>query len=809
MASQASPLASLTQTLPEPIQVRPAVPVRTASSRTIPGNSRSTLPRIHLAIPSDALPDDVQQGVREIAREAVRENVRVVEGGAGQLSGQGSWVWTIRFEKRDDLRPGAMVIECSHDDFTTLPDGEEFSIKVSYNRPIEAFRALGHILGISRGLATFSPHSPTSSSFPSASDIPGSGANTPMDTDGTPAPEANGSKGGEIKWTGNVGAQLRREEECLFETVGVMIDCSRNGVLRVERVKTLLRHLALMGSNMLQLYCEDTYQIPGEPFFGYFRGPYTESELREIDDYAFTLGIEVIPCIQTLGHLGQMLQWPKYGHLRDTAEVLLAESEETYAFIEKASYLSSRYPGSSPSRAKCASNLRMIRSISGPLRSKRIHIGMDEAHGVSEGRYRQIFGYKDGTQVFTDHLRRVNKICVEQGLNPMIWSDMLFCLPAKNNQLSGYYDPNSVVTAELANSIPSEIETVFWDYYHTDSRPYTAKIAQHWQLAGKAPWMASGVWTWSRFWTALPFTFATVRASMKASKEANAGVKHTMCTIWGDEGNEFDLYSALPGILYHSELAYTAREVDEVDAALFRRKFDGIVGADLDDYVYASKLDDTQPESQPIDARTHYTPNISKFLLWEEPFFSFLSPQYRGFDLEHHFSALASYLEQALSTDFSTMTRVSLPHSINDFPLNSRLRLPYLLASVLSLKCHLRERLVTAYKSGDREELEALGGREPLSRMHRLRALAKELHDQHRENWFDMYKPFGWEVLDLRYGGLEARLETMHQRLIAYLDPNDTNVTKVEELEVELETVYPNSCFLMLDYSRAARATYI
>ena len=23
----------------------------------------------------------------------------------------------------------------------------------------------------------------------------------------------------------------------------------------------------------LQLYCEDTYEIQGEPFFGYFRGP--------------------------------------------------------------------------------------------------------------------------------------------------------------------------------------------------------------------------------------------------------------------------------------------------------------------------------------------------------------------------------------------------------------------------------------------------------------------------------------------------------------------------------------------------------
>lgn len=30
-----------------------------------------------------------------------------------------------------------------------------------------------------------------------------------------------------------------------------------------------------------------------------------------------------------------------------------------------------------------------------------------------------------------------------------------------------------------------------------------------------------------------------------------------------------------------------------------------------------------------------------------------------------------------------------------------------------------------------------------------------------------MYKPFGWEVLDLRYGGLIARLETMHQRQVA------------------------------------------
>ena len=68
-----------------------------------------------------------------------------------------------------------------------------------------------------------------------------------------------------------------------------------------------------------------------------------------------------------------------------------------------------------------------------------------------------------------------------------------------------------------------------------------------------------------------------------------------MTTIWGDEGNECDLYSALPGMLYQAEGAYTRD--DEVDAELLRRKFDAIVGADLDDWVYASKLECVEPLS--------------------------------------------------------------------------------------------------------------------------------------------------------------------------------------------------------------------
>lgn len=65
----------------------------------------------------------------------------------------------------------------------------------------------------------------------------------------------------------------------------------------------------------------------------------------------------------------------------------------------------------------------MITTISSPLRSKRIHVGLDEAAGVGEGRYRQIFGYEDPTRVFLHHLKRVQDICKRLELKPMIWSD--------------------------------------------------------------------------------------------------------------------------------------------------------------------------------------------------------------------------------------------------------------------------------------------------------------------------------------------------------------------------------------------------
>ena len=56
-----------------------------------------------------------------------------------------------------------------------------------------------------------------------------------------------------------------------YERLGVMIDMSRNAVMSVDSLKKFLPILKKMGYNSVMLYTEDTYEVEGEPFFGYFR----------------------------------------------------------------------------------------------------------------------------------------------------------------------------------------------------------------------------------------------------------------------------------------------------------------------------------------------------------------------------------------------------------------------------------------------------------------------------------------------------------------------------------------------------------
>ena len=144
-----------------------------------------------------------------------------------------------------------------------------------------------------------------------------------------------------------------------YKHFGVMLDCSRNAVMKPAVVKKLIDYLKKFGYNTLELYTEDTFRPDGEPYFGYLRGGYTGADIREIDAYAASRGVELIPCIQTLAHFTNLVKLPAYGDIVDTADILLIDEEKTYALLDKLF-------------AFAAENFT----------SRYINIGMDEAHMV-------------------------------------------------------------------------------------------------------------------------------------------------------------------------------------------------------------------------------------------------------------------------------------------------------------------------------------------------------------------------------------------------------------------------------------------
>ena len=109
----------------------------------------------------------------------------------------------------------------------------------------------------------------------------------------------------------------------------VMLDCSRNAVPNLTFLKTFIDDISKMGYNSLMLYTEDTYKIEGEDYFGYLRGAFTAGEMKEINAYGKTKGIELIPCIQTLAHLGCLAPWYPYCEFFDCNDILLVGDDRT------------------------------------------------------------------------------------------------------------------------------------------------------------------------------------------------------------------------------------------------------------------------------------------------------------------------------------------------------------------------------------------------------------------------------------------------------------------------------------------------
>ncbi len=507
-----------------------------------------------------------------------------------------------------------------------------------------------------------------------------------------------------------------------FKTSGIMLDCSRNAVMKVEKFKEWLRQLCLMGHNMAMLYTEDTFELPNEPYFGYLRGAYSADELKEIDAYAANLGIEMIPCFQTVGHLAQVLKWPAYKDISDDGYCVMVDEPDTYVLIEK-----------------------MIKFWSEVFKSDRIHIGMDECWSLGLGARLKKYGYERDFDLFNRHLRKVIDICKKYDKKPMIWSDMFFRMGASTND--GEYDPNFVIPDEVVKAIPQDCEFVYWEYEKTKAKTYETWINQHKKL-GHTPMLAAASWAldlWYNKNITEPSVFAGIEGSI------NTGVTEALYCVWGDDGAMCNIDSVVAGFAYAAEKTYIDEDV-VVDTDKIAKRFKVITGMDYDAIRKAAELADPTDVSGSDYIKSSAVMN-------DDPIYGIYLQNIRA--KQHDILSIISKKYAGIANSLKKYSDESIKHA-------------YAQANFMSLKTQLIEDLSVAYYAKDKEKLSVVQ-KDIITVIEALKVLSSS----YRKNWMNHNKPFGFETLQIRFAGQVERFYELERLLVDYIE----NHIKIEQLE--------------------------
>lgn len=512
-----------------------------------------------------------------------------------------------------------------------------------------------------------------------------------------------------------------------FDSFGVMIDCSRNAVPNVEGLKRFLGTVAKMGYNVAFLYTEDTYEVENEPYFGYKRGRYSIEELREIDRYAASVGIELIPFIQTLAHLGTLKKWRAYRHkIFDIDDILLVDEPRTYELLEN-----------------------IFASLSKTFTSRRVHLGLDEAHHVGLGQYLDKHGFTDRYALLMKHIGKVCEIARKYGFETMMMANDLFF-----NMSPGVFCSDEVreFPSEITENIPKECAVVHWDYFGMEPARYDAMLLSSKKLSDKV-WFSGGAWTWNTF---APHN----RYSMKRNEVAIAsclknGIREAFFTLWGDNGGECAYEAVLPTLMHAAALAEGMTEA-EMKARFYEitgEDFDAFCEMDLPNYVFGEDVPVESPYFQ------HSACNYAKTHLYDDPFFGTMSASLKAEDA-------------SIFRDYAARLHRNAERSPNYMVL---FRTQACLCDVLEKKLLLAKKTRALYENDDREGLRVLVQTDYNDCIKRI----DDFYHAFRCQWYAVNKTYGFEVQDARLGGLIRRLQSCRDRLLDYADGK---IACIEEL---------------------------
>lgn len=167
----------------------------------------------------------------------------------------------------------------------------------------------------------------------------------------------------------------------------------------------------------------------------------------------------------------------------------------------------------------------MFAFMSAHVSSRRINIGMDEAHMMGLGKYLDKHGYQDRSSLMLKHFSTVMEIARKYGFQTMMWSDMFFRLASSGE----YYDAESPISPDIVKLIPEDVTLIYWDYYSETQEKYDGMLSKHKQLNDHIGF-AGGAWKWMGF---APNNEFSRHVSLLAHDSCvKYGIQEVLITAW-------------------------------------------------------------------------------------------------------------------------------------------------------------------------------------------------------------------------------------------------------------------------------------
>ena len=384
----------------------------------------------------------------------------------------------------------------------------------------------------------------------------------------------------------------------------------------------------------------------------------------------------------------------------------------------------------------------MLETISESFTSKRINIGMDEAYLLGRGKYLDNNGYEKRVNIFKKHLSKVLTLTSKYNLDVEMWGDMFF------NNSSYAYDNLSVEDLNKVNNL----KLVYWDYEYKDVKEFQSLIKLHKKVSDKVS-TAGGSWKWLGLAPNNKYAIAANINFMKASLKEN--IEEYTLTCWGDNGSSASIFSILPTLFAVANFSFYQgnKKIDYLFKDIFKISFK--------DFLYVDKVNNVTI-NDPLNAKN----NISRIYLYNDL-------------LLGTYNSLID--KDQISTYKVIKKKLNKLSKNNSF--NYIFKTLFEFCRVLILKVDIMDELRVAYQDNNKEKLNEI-----LIKLNKLKNTFDKFYFALYEQYHLEAKGNGFDVIDIRLGGVLQRIKTTIRKINDYLKYG----TKIDELEEIMLDFYGN-----------------